>query len=131
MVWMIIIFLILILVLFWLSPFLLFFLFLFFLVLIWFKIKNNNKTKRIRWNAEQIQQVWNRTNGKCYFCQKSLGKLQNRHGRWEMEHIQPISKGGTNDLHNIVASCCSCNRKKGTKSVQEFLLHRSHKHKKK
>jgi hypothetical protein len=31
----------------------------------------------------------------------------------ELDHIDPVSKGGTNDINNLVTSCFDCNRGKG------------------
>lgn len=31
----------------------------------------------------------------------------------EVDHIDPVSKGGTNDINNLVTSCFDCNRGKG------------------
>jgi hypothetical protein len=31
----------------------------------------------------------------------------------EVDHIIPVSKGGTDDLHNLITSCFDCNRGKG------------------
>lgn len=39
----------------------------------------------------------------------------------EIEHMIPLSRGGTNWPANLAPSCLSCNRSKGTKTVWEFL----------
>jgi len=33
----------------------------------------------------------------------------------EVDHIVPVSKGGTNDLNNLITSCRECNRGKGAR----------------
>lgn len=38
-----------------------------------------------------------------------------------IEHCTPLSKGGTGDIGNLVMACDSCNLKKGSKTVLEFL----------
>lgn len=38
----------------------------------------------------------------------------------EVDHDLPISRGGSSELDNLVALCRSCNRKKGTKTLEEF-----------
>mgnify|MGYP002813225513 FL=1 len=37
-----------------------------------------------------------------------------------IDHIVPLSRGGTNDLQNLTIACRSCNARKGTKSFSEF-----------
>jgi len=39
----------------------------------------------------------------------------------EVDHIIPVSKGGTNDSENMRTSCCDCNRGKATKIIGEVL----------
>ena len=40
---------------------------------------------------------------------------------FEIEHIVPLSKGGSNRVSNLCLSCHSCNQAKGNKPVEEFL----------
>lgn len=60
-----------------------------------------------------INEVFQRDNFTCAYCGQIGGKL-------ECDHIHPISKGGTNDLENLITACRKCNRQKKDKSVQEF-----------
>lgn len=39
----------------------------------------------------------------------------------ECDHIVPISRGGTNELRNLVTSCRKCNRSKGAKPLHVWL----------
>ena len=39
----------------------------------------------------------------------------------EIEHLVPRSKGGSNRISNLGLSCSLCNRKKGAKSLEEFV----------
>lgn len=41
-----------------------------------------------------------------------------------LDHVEPVSRGGKNNLPNLTLSCSRCNRKKGEKSLLEFLLER-------
>ena len=38
-----------------------------------------------------------------------------------MEHIQPLSKGGSNRLSNLTLACRPCNEKKGNQEIKQFL----------
>lgn len=42
-----------------------------------------------------------------------------RSSRLTIDHIVPVSRGGTNKFENCVASCRSCNNKKGDKMPSE------------
>lgn len=48
---------------------------------------------------------------KCVYC----GQLATT-----MDHIVPVSKGGSNDLSNLVPACSGCNASKGAKSLAEW-----------
>lgn len=41
--------------------------------------------------------------------------------RLEADHNVPLSRGGSNDITNIVPACGTCNRRKHTKTADEFL----------
>lgn len=43
----------------------------------------------------------------------------NEKGPFEVEHIKPKSKLGTDAWHNLTLSCVKCNRKKGNKTPEE------------
>jgi 5-methylcytosine-specific restriction endonuclease McrA len=40
---------------------------------------------------------------------------------FQVEHIHPRAKGGSNSITNLTLSCEKCNTKKGTKDIKEFL----------
>ncbi len=56
--------------------------------------------------------------GCCYYCQKKVGR--GRAGCWHVEHIIPISRGGTHDPENIAIACSDCNLRKNNKMPWEF-----------
>jgi 5-methylcytosine-specific restriction endonuclease McrA len=58
--------------------------------------------------------VFKRDNYTCRYCGQVGGKL-------EADHVIPISKGGANDLDNLVTSCRKCNRQKHDKDLDSFL----------
>lgn len=73
--------------------------------------------KRYRWGKERAKvtkdvkmTIYKAYNGKCCRCGKELET-------WEMtiDHILPISRGGTSDIDNLQLMCKSCNSKKGTR----------------
>jgi len=59
------------------------------------------------------KQVFERDNFTCLYCGEIGGIL-------EVDHMFPISKGGSNELDNLTTSCRKCNRQKRDKTIQEF-----------
>lgn len=55
-------------------------------------------------------QIFAKTNGHCYHCDKSLGRIGN--DPWQVDHLVPRAKGGTNHIDNLVPSCIPCNHTK-------------------
>ncbi|CAC5343263.1 MULTISPECIES: RNA-guided endonuclease IscB [Planktothrix] len=41
---------------------------------------------------------------------------------FQVEHIHPKAKGGSNRISNLCLACEKCNLKKGTQSIEEFLI---------
>lgn len=53
--------------------------------------------------------------GRCHWCTKEIA------GTPHADHLIPLSKGGNNDIGNIVPSCSTCNWQKGPKLPHEFM----------
>lgn len=51
---------------------------------------------------------------KCFYCNKDVSTF-------EVEHMTPKAKGGSNRIDNLTLSCHDCNRKKGTLTAEEFI----------
>ena len=54
------------------------------------------------------------------FCCSYCGKAAVDGYRLVIDHIKPVSKGGTNDIDNLTASCDDCNSGKGTADVDSY-----------
>lgn len=61
--------------------------------------------------------VFHKTQGHCGYCGCSL----NFEG-FTTDHITPRSKGGSNELSNLLPCCKSCNGSKAARSVEDFRL---------
>jgi hypothetical protein len=56
-----------------------------------------------------------KTGGHCAYCGIEL-ELNN----WTIDHVQAKSRGGGNELSNLMPSCHRCNQYKKAKTVSEF-----------
>lgn len=70
--------------------------------------KRKNLSKRIRF------EVFKRDKFTCQYCGKSAPDVV-----LEVDHIKPVSKGGTNEMINLVTSCFDCNRGKSDKELSD------------
>lgn len=68
--------------------------------------------------AQEIQEQLNRQKRRCYYCKAKLG---NKRSSYHKDHVIPLSRGGSNDISNIVLTCRTCNLRKGNKLLHEWL----------
>lgn len=52
----------------------------------------------------------------CHYCRVTV-----KPSSFTVDHIVPVTKGGTDNLSNLVACCRSCNSKKGVKNYHDFV----------
>lgn len=68
--------------------------------------------------ADVIQKLFDQ-DGKCFWCGVDLD------GNFHVDHVIPLSRGGSNGPENIAMTCPSCNLSKGSKTPDEFLRFKS------
>ena len=73
--------------------------------------KRKNLSKSVRF------EVFKRDSFTCQYCGKSAPDVV-----LEVDHIIPVSKGGDNDISNLITSCFECNRGKSNKFCKKFLF---------
>jgi 5-methylcytosine-specific restriction endonuclease McrA len=61
------------------------------------------------------KQVFKRDHYQCRFCESSF--LTDKKVKLEVDHIVPVSRGGTNDPHNLQILCRNCNQLKSASLV--------------
>ena len=76
------------------------------------------KNKRLYNLAPEVwkqisKMVFERDAYTCAYCGERGGIL-------EVDHITPISKGGSNDLENLTTACRRCNRQKKDMTTEEY-----------
>jgi len=57
----------------------------------------------------------------CSYCGINLKDI-----RITLDHIKPVSQGGSDDITNLTLACWHCNQSKGVCSVDEFLSYIKH-----
>ncbi len=67
----------------------------------------NSSKKRIPISNELKHEIWRRDKFTCQYCGKDINQVV-----LEIDHILPVSKGGTNAKSNLQTLCVKCNRKK-------------------
>lgn len=65
---------------------------------------------------ENRLKVFERDGYKCRYCEKQLTRFSAT-----LDHIQPVSKDGTNAFDNLVTACLHCNSRRGNQAVMEAL----------
>lgn len=69
--------------------------------------------------AEDIARLLRLQSHRCAYCKKALGKI-----RWHIDHITPLSAGGTNYASNLQILCPKCNCSKNARDPIEFAQSR-------
>lgn len=64
--------------------------------------------------AADIQKQYKAQKGACYWCGSKV------RGNYHVDHIVPLSRGGTNWPENIVIACVGCNTSRGSKLPHEW-----------
>lgn len=67
-----------------------------------------------QYTAEDLHELWRLQEGQCAYCGNDLN------GEYHVDHVHPISRGGTNWPENLVLACPKCNETKHDKLVDEW-----------
>lgn len=62
-----------------------------------------------------IDLIINREGGLCHYCKRPVAIPSLSNQTYDIDHMVPIARGGTNDPTNLVLSCSNCNNKKRAK----------------
>lgn len=72
--------------------------------------------------SQDILQMFEDQNELCAYC--GIRLFWNIKGDIHLEHIEPLSRGGSNNPDNLCLSCADCNLSKGNKTLAEWQLTR-------
>lgn len=74
--------------------------------------------QRCRWPSWLHEALMHREKGRCALCGTDLTHVYGIDKKPQIDHIVPISKGGSNDPTNLQLICHECNQKKGNRNSQ-------------
>lgn len=80
------------------------------------KRKENDKCRRKIFSVTDRKNIYRKTSGHCYLCGEFVD-----FDLFEIEHMVPLAKGGTNELDNLFCSCHCCNTMKNSIYPKDFL----------
>ena len=72
-------------------------------------------------DSTDITALYKDQGGRCYFCVDQLGTLKRMRG-FEIDHLTPLSRGGSNRRSNLALTCMRCNRRKHDKTEEGFWI---------
>ena len=67
------------------------------------------------WSADDIFALLEKQDGQCPGCGAEIDFAP-----FEIDHIMPLARGGSNWPHNLQLLCPTCNRAKGNKTMDEW-----------
>jgi len=74
------------------------------------------EVKNVRGISESLRfEVFQRDNHTCQYCGRKAPEV-----KLEVDHLLPVSKGGTDEFDNLVTSCRECNSGKLAKIIKAF-----------
>lgn len=82
--------------------------------------RRRDKTAGIKLDKTYLDLLRKGQANRCFFCGRDMGD------RPTIEHLTPVSRGGTNANYNLVYACQSCNSKKHDKTLEEYIIHTGH-----
>jgi len=66
------------------------------------------------YTVADIERQYQAQKGKCYYCGMKVGK------QYHIDHVVPLSRGGSNSPENVVIACPDCNFGKNNKLPHEW-----------
>lgn len=77
---------------------------------------------RGRYVTADVIRLWHRQRGECARCDLRFGKRPSDRG-FHVDHILPLSRGGSSWPHNLQLLCPACNCQKSARTEAEFGLY--------
>ncbi len=75
-----------------------------------------------RARGEKIVGLCQRQRGRCYICGEFMTLQLQQPRTATIDHMLPISGGGSMGARNLYAACMECNKEKGVRPLGDVLL---------
>lgn len=72
------------------------------------------RTRR-KWLGVRRLRVFERDDWRCRYCGARVALSDH------IDHVIPLSRGGSDDIDNLAAACVTCNISKGARTPEEWL----------
>lgn len=82
------------------------------------KVKRRTSERQVKITSLELRQWTSEQIKVCVYCGQSCQT------DYHIDHIDPLSAGGTHTLNNLTIACKTCNLSKATKSLIVWLAHR-------
>lgn len=70
------------------------------------------------YTEKDIKRIYKQQGGRCFYCKVVVGI------KYHVDHVIPLSRGGSNSPENIVIACPACNVRKSSKTPEEWEAHK-------
>lgn len=81
----------------------------------WRKATAKRRSAPGKHTAEDVKRLLQVQEGRCFWCGCDVGS------RYHVDHVQPLSKGGSNGPENLVIACPDCNQRKSDLPPSEWI----------
>lgn len=87
------------------------------------EVRREYITKRLK-DKNWTLGIHQKNNWRCWFCGKRVVRTKKKHApnKAVTDHLNPVFRNGTNDDANLVTACGKCNRRKSSKTLEEYRL---------
>jgi len=81
-----------------------------------FKDKMTRRAENREKPIYKREKIYKKYRGRCAYCGIKIGFKKD----FQIDHLKPKSRGGTNDIDNLMPSCKRCNQLKYNSDIEEF-----------
>ena len=69
------------------------------------------------WRKGVRERLWTQQRGRCVYCG---ARVELRPYETQIDHLDPVARGGENEDYNLQLTCRHCNNRKGDRTDEEF-----------